>query len=832
MSKTDKERMKKEDLEKKQMEEEDNFVVLRNGVILQLVPSDFFGTPAEREAARLQALEEVKKQQKEEAEMAVERTKLENEERKTRKHDMEELNSILEQNREKLNQMNEERRRQAKWSRYMRCDGSPDPVNQGEINTYINLRLEDNSRNDAESVLKDCQLDLSLIAELKYLLEDTPLEQLVEKDVALYNETISELENVVSTKLDLASLQVLCDATQLADSETGNLQHIVRNQDVALGVWGNLMKNPRVRSFEFSDLHFTFDIPRVLGLSDCAVRVMLTKFDHYSPTSKAAIPRRKKKEEVIEEAPPEEETKKEGEEGDEEKQDEEKKEGEEEEKEKEETEIDLMAALRGDLDGEPQEEEKEEEEVLEEDYEDPPTPEPPEYEDFDEEDDIIDLRANDVLGGIFHVNLLQMPPQPKTVGSWTITTLVDPPAIQVMDYSADPPPNPEEKDKNKDKKDEKPPITISLSLPADVLFLEEPQVARWDEKRKFWSTNGFSDLKFDEGAHTFSFKTTHFGTMCLLQDTHINMPFQSWELRPHKLDSAVLTIIAAIVEIEIEIKDALCCLSQPKDKPELESIRGKWVTPAELIKMMKGAGVNVFPNEDSSKFVSIQNKKKRRSPRTVPGKHPLIEDRTYQQMALTASSMAYSWSKWNNEREREEVIFQAAEALEDEPLLEEDWSVFLATKRRVMKLKMTEFDEDYCSTPTGETGKISVHTDESSRRLSPQRGYMASSVNLGSEHAYGSMSDDGHGPKHPKKKKGKSNKESSKISSNLRLGPTMAEQFAMTFNISKSPYKSNIYHLMSEVASEAALKRVQETNFQFVDCVEQLLRATKVLTYA
>ena len=39
-------------------------------------------------------------------------------------------------------------------------------------------------------------------------------------------------------------------------------------------------------------------------------------------------------------------------------------------------------------------------------------------------------------------------------------------------------------------------------------------------------------------------------------------------------------------------------------------------------------------------------------------------------MALTASAMAYSWSKWNNEREREEVIFQAAEALEDEPLLE------------------------------------------------------------------------------------------------------------------------------------------------------------------
>lgn len=51
-----------------------------------------------------------------------------------------------------------------------------------------------------------------------------------------------------------------------------------------------------------------------------------------------------------------------------------------------------------------------------------------------------------------------------------------------------------------------------------------------------------------------SFKTLSFGTMCLLQESHINMPFQSWEIRPHKLNSAVFTIIAAIVEIEIEIK--------------------------------------------------------------------------------------------------------------------------------------------------------------------------------------------------------------------------------------------------------------------------------------
>ena len=51
-----------------------------------------------------------------------------------------------------------------------------------------------------------------------------------------------------------------------------------------------------------------------------------------------------------------------------------------------------------------------------------------------------------------------------------------------------------------------------------------------------------------------NFKTSCFGTLALIQDSHINMPFQSWELRPHSTNSALFTIIAAIVEVELEIK--------------------------------------------------------------------------------------------------------------------------------------------------------------------------------------------------------------------------------------------------------------------------------------
>ena len=44
----------------------------------------------------------------------------------------------------------------------MRCDGSPDPTVPGEINTYINLRLEDNENDSIEMVLKKCELDSSV----------------------------------------------------------------------------------------------------------------------------------------------------------------------------------------------------------------------------------------------------------------------------------------------------------------------------------------------------------------------------------------------------------------------------------------------------------------------------------------------------------------------------------------------------------------------------------------------------------------------------------------------------------------------------------------------
>ena len=47
-----------------------------------------------------------------------------------------------------------------------------------------------------------------------------------------------------------------------------------------------------------------------------------------------------------------------------------------------------------------------------------------------------------------------------------------------------------------------------------------------------------------------------------------------------------------------------------------------------------------------------------------------LENNIYQEMALTASAFAYTWSKWNADCGKDKIIIQAVEKLHDEQPLE------------------------------------------------------------------------------------------------------------------------------------------------------------------
>ena len=48
--------------------------------------------------------------------------------------------------------------------------------------------------------------------------------------------------------------------------------------------------------------------------------------------------------------------------------------------------------------------------------------------------------------------------------------------------------------------------------------------------RAYWSTEGFYDIKFDEGKQTLSFRTVNFGIFALSAFRFCNLPLQNWEL--------------------------------------------------------------------------------------------------------------------------------------------------------------------------------------------------------------------------------------------------------------------------------------------------------------
>ena len=91
-------------------------------------------------------------------------------------------------------------------------------------------------------------------------------------------------------------------------------------------------------------------------------------------------------------------------------------------------------------------------------------------------------------------------------------------------------------------------------LPPGYVYNEAPVVARWDERHACWRQEGFEAIQFKEEERELQFRTAFFGTLALLQDRYVNMPFQSWTLRPRAPGHCALTVIAAINEVTIDIR--------------------------------------------------------------------------------------------------------------------------------------------------------------------------------------------------------------------------------------------------------------------------------------
>ncbi|XP_077726831.1 dynein axonemal intermediate chain 7 isoform X8 [Canis aureus] len=238
-----------------------------------------------------------------------------------------------------------------------------------------------------------------------------------------------------------------------------------------------------------------------------------------------------------------------------------------------------------------------------------------------------------------------------------------------------------------------PPIEVTLEVQENVIFFEDPMVARWDAEGKHWQTDGISNVSYKSEERLITFSLETFGPVTLIQDTHVNMPFQSWELRPLGVNKVLLTVTTVFTEVQIQIKEDLCMLASIKlsDKKHSSTLEGKWMTPISFIFALKETGLNIFPSGHSHFYVIINYK------------DPLVELKAYRQLALLSSAFAFGWSKWNAVCTSKKVIVKLSEHLTEEPIQNPNWTLLMFSGNRAQRLKINENSETFSEALKEET---------------------------------------------------------------------------------------------------------------------------------
>ncbi|XP_040401120.1 dynein intermediate chain CFAP94, axonemal isoform X3 [Cygnus olor] len=435
------------------------------------------------------------------------------------------------------------------WEYYIACDGSPDPTIPQEINTFMSLWREDQNK-DIQLVVEKGQQVLNLIEKLQFFLLDTPPSEITEKEIVQYQETILELQNLLHQKYNEATEHLLKTASMYEDSDTGNMQAVIKDKNVTFCIWANLKKKVRFKNHVFCDTHHGFDLPKSLAVSNVAVRILHTHYDHVSPLWLQC--QRVPKLEVLESKESTQHSKDNVEELEEEK----KAAEEPNMPTEEETHSDERKSAVSfkekynsvtDINEKTEEETEKKSEILDISSQvlSPLMQEKTnEKEDEITDENIVDLRQFVPVGGVYHIDALQLPPQVKQVKNWNIVELRDI-GLEAYRYP------PEEADDAR-----YPPIQITLRLSDNVIYCKEPVIARWDPAGQQWRTDGISNITY-ETQKSITFEMGVFYTIALLQNVHLNMPYQAWELRPMGINEALLTVTTVFAEVQIQIKAPL-----------------------------------------------------------------------------------------------------------------------------------------------------------------------------------------------------------------------------------------------------------------------------------
>ncbi|XP_042209640.1 dynein axonemal intermediate chain 7-like [Homarus americanus] len=583
---------------------------------------------------------------------------------------------------------------QEEWERMMRCDGLPDPTSVPEMNRYLSLWRADLDTATLEGALAKTHQVIHVISELEAVMEDTG--EATEKQLRDWREIWLELQEAQKEKLDQATYHQLLDLRPHLDHETMVYSFFTSSPLVSLALWSNTTRSPKNNCHEVKELGFTFTLPEDLVEAECVVRVMRTEYDHYSkfaPTFNTPNVQETHATlledcgEEVEAAPEEQLPAKESE-----------------------LSSDTFApsphthlpacctprVAGGGGGGKAEGDGKEKmgaPPVLVKKYR------PPHFTETGPGE--LNLRRYRIQGGVYTIDLLEVPPQPRVLADCTITQVEEVCTVSRVHWVANynPPAAPEaagqrrrdpeavEQEMRQLEKELQKLILITIKLPDSAFWFEPPQMVLWDERKRCWSNEYFHDVKYNEDQCVMQVRTTRLGVMGLAMNRFANLPFQSWELKPQGGTAVSLTLIAAVVVAEFTImEEGHVCLANLQDgaRTALSHLYGKPMKANALIKTLQFYGINLFPDRDSYCYID-----------GLPTKHRPTEQHLYRCMALVAPAVHFAWSRWNLLAGLTKLVFQ----MKTKKISPDDTQVgqplVLVTPQKTCVLECTEISQAF-----------------------------------------------------------------------------------------------------------------------------------------
>ena len=187
-------------------------------------------------------------------------------------------------------------------------------------------------------------------------------------------------------------------------------------------------------------------------------------------------------------------------------------------------------------------------------------------------------------------------------------------------------------------------IKVTIEVPETVaLRTRQPIIGRWNPATRLWDPCSTGRLGPDALSRKVSFLTSDLTALALVHEKGFDVPYERWQLVPHGIDQ-VLYIVegrhredtsARGVELRIVVREQECCLLGP-DERELAHIRGRWMPPLTLLRLLSKAGYNFCLNDADAEFI----------PSVLPRTNAL-ETKAYFDMALFCMTHSFSSTRHN-----------------------------------------------------------------------------------------------------------------------------------------------------------------------------------------